>query len=253
MNYFAPQTAAERYAHGRPFFHPLIVRFIKEFISLSEVLPRALDVGCGTGLSTVALTGIARDLFGVDASSEMLAHAPIHPRIRYVEASAECLPFGANEFDIITVSQAFHWLDRDRFFTEAARVTRAGGWLVVYDNYFVGCMTEGDDFHVWFRDSYLIKYPSPQRPWADINGEDAQRRGFRLLGHEMHQNTISFTHESLVDYLLTQSNIIAKVEGGQEELRVVRHWLLDELRFFFEGGVAAEFIFNAPIWYLQLI
>ncbi len=29
MNYFSPRSAAERYAKGRPYFHPLVVERIK--------------------------------------------------------------------------------------------------------------------------------------------------------------------------------------------------------------------------------
>lgn len=73
MNYFAPKSAAERYARGRPAFHPIIIERIKDFLSLREPLLRALDVDCGTGLSTIALKGIAREVVGADVAGEMLA------------------------------------------------------------------------------------------------------------------------------------------------------------------------------------
>jgi SAM-dependent methyltransferase len=55
MNFFVYPTAAKRYANGRPFFHPLAIKKIKEVCCENGRIDRALDVGCGTGQSTQAL------------------------------------------------------------------------------------------------------------------------------------------------------------------------------------------------------
>jgi len=54
-NYFAYQSAASRYASARPYFHPLVIGKIKDYLQLQEPLQRALDIGCGTGQSTIEL------------------------------------------------------------------------------------------------------------------------------------------------------------------------------------------------------
>ncbi len=43
MNYFARQTAARPYAHGRPYFHPLVVHKLQDVLQPHEPIPRALD------------------------------------------------------------------------------------------------------------------------------------------------------------------------------------------------------------------
>ena len=252
MSFFRPQSAAARYAGGRPYFHPLVIRRIKEFLSLEEPFRRALDVGCGTGLSTVALKDIARDIVGVDASPEMVALAPKDSRIVYLVSVAENLPFGKSAFDLVTVSQVFHWLDRDRFFMEARRVLRAGGCLVVYDNYFSGQMEENAEFRTWYQESFLKKYPRPPRQWPSFTVEDTKRDGFNLVHHEWHRNTRTFSLETLVDYLVTLSNIIAAGEGGKEEIREVRRGLAEHIKPFFRDMRQAKFLFNAPVWFIQL-
>lgn len=55
-----------------------------------------LDVGCGTGLSAVALKDIASEMVGLDASPQMIAWAPSDDRISYVVSIAEQLPFDTN-------------------------------------------------------------------------------------------------------------------------------------------------------------
>ena len=58
-NYFDAKTAAERYAKGRPRFHSFVIEKIKKYLALEKSFDLALDVGCGTGLSSVALKTIS--------------------------------------------------------------------------------------------------------------------------------------------------------------------------------------------------
>lgn len=252
MNYFAPESAAERYARGRPFFHALVVGRVCEFLSLARPVGRALDVGCGTGLSSVALKQIAARVVGADASSAMLARAPREEGIAYVLARAEALPFGAGAFDLLTLSQVFHWLDAARFFAEARRVLRAGGFVVAYDDYMTKRAGEdGGEFETWLRETYKQRYPRPVANWTLIEAEEVEREGFRLVAHQWLAHTVRFTPEALADYLLSHSNVIAAVEGGTETAAQVKAWMLAELTPLFGGAREADFHFDAPVWFLQ--
>jgi SAM-dependent methyltransferase len=251
VNFFSPKSAARRYSKGRPYFHPIVIERIKKFLSLNEPLSLALDVGCGTGLSTVALKEIAREVVGVDAASEMIALADSDPCIEYLVASAEQLPFQDAGFDLMTLSQAFHWLDREEFLEEARRVLRAGGWLIVYDNHFLGRMEENADFHEWFRENYPKRFPAPTRARLAFSEEDSENNGFHLLMHEQYPNITRFSLKGLVDYLLTHSNVIATVEYGVQDINEVRRWLTENIKPFYGELAEAGLIFNGLIWYLQ--
>lgn len=253
MNFFAPKTAAERYARGRPFFHPVVLARVKELLSLTKPLPRALDVCCGTGLSTVALKGLAESVVGVDVSLEMLAHAPRDRGARFSLSAAERLPFDDGAFDLLTVCQGFHWLEREKFFREARRVLRAGGWLVVYDNYFSGGMAGREEFDSWFREKYLTRFPPPPRNWASFTADESESLGFHLHAETHLANEISFSRESLVAFIASQSNVIAAVEGKGEPLEEVNAWLAGGMWPFFGEEREMVFLFDAPIWCLQRI
>jgi ubiquinone/menaquinone biosynthesis C-methylase UbiE len=250
VNYFSPKTAAERFARGRPFFHPFIIRKIKEFLAPEKPFRRALDVGCGTGFSTIALKEIAGNIVGIDASSEMISLAPKDERINYLMANGEALPFKSNAFDLITMSQVLHWLDRKTFFSEARRILKNESWIIVYDNYFSSQMPDNPNFQIWHKKSFLEKYPVPPRDWVAFDAVETAKEGFRFIKHEQLENKISFNLKSLTSFLVTMSNVIALVEGGNEKIEEVEDWLARNLKPFFPTE-NQEFLFNATIWYLQ--
>ena len=251
MHSFDPQSAAERYAHGRPYFHPHVIGRIKAYLALPQPVARAIDVGCGTGLSTLALKAIADHVVGVDRSAEMLTLAPSDPQLEYLVGLAEKLPVNDNDFDLMTLSSAFHWIDRSAFFAEARRVLRPRAWLVVYDNYFTAQMDGNPAYQTWAREHFLTRYPRPPRARVGFDAEDSRREGFHFAGQENYQNVVKFSVGTLVDYLVTQSNIIARVEGGDERIQDVRQWLTDSVAPFFDQRAEAAFIFGGPIWYLR--
>ena len=138
VNPFVAPNTAEVYAQGRPCFHPLVLEKVREKLSLNAPVKLALDVACGTGLSTRALLAVAEQVIGTDTSEGMLEQAPKDARITYHQAPAESLPLENESADLITVSSAFHWFERSAFLREARRVLRPGGWLAIYENFFEG-------------------------------------------------------------------------------------------------------------------
>jgi ubiquinone/menaquinone biosynthesis C-methylase UbiE len=248
-NYFDSRSAARRYSAARPYFHPLVIGKIKAFIDLTETVPSALDVACGTGQSSVALKEIAEQIVGADPSEKMLALAPRDERIRYVRATAENLPFPGAEFDLVTVSLALHWFDRDPFLAEAARVVKPSGWVVIYDNHFQRRMKEDPSYEGWIEEVYTASYPTPSRNSDPLTDSDARKHGFPLVGREEYSNEVSFTLDELVSYLMSQSNINAAIEEGRETEETVRRWLTDAQARFFEGP-RRTFFFGGTIDYL---
>ncbi|MEO7922688.1 MAG: class I SAM-dependent methyltransferase [Chitinophagaceae bacterium] len=254
MNYFSAKNTAERYAKGRPFFHRNTIKHIREFIKIDSKLENALDVACGTGLSTNALLDIAENVFGTDTSDEMLQLALNPQVIKYSKAAAENLPFGNNYFDIITVSSGVHWFNIDQFLREATRVLRSRSWLVLYENHFISEMPGFEVFDNWFPGVYLKKYPSPKRnnnyEWTDENLKD---KGFRFIKEETFKNPVDLTKEQLILYFTTQSNITAAVENKISGYEEIETWLDKELTVFFGSGQKRTINYGNWVKYLQKI
>jgi SAM-dependent methyltransferase len=229
----------------------VVIELIGAYLNLGEPVERALDVACGTGQSCMALKSLARRVVGADNSSEMLAAAPADPAIEYVEAPAEQLPFPDEHFNLITVSSAFHWFQRERFLAEANRLLPVAHWLVIYENNFQGGKMKGrPDFSDWFQTEYLAQFPSPPRHGKPLDDEEAEAAGFRFANRQSYSNDVTFTKEGLAHYLTTQSNIIAAVEEGTWSLDAVCEWLYLHLEPFFAAREAV-FEFGGAICYLQ--
>jgi SAM-dependent methyltransferase len=95
-----------------------------------------VDLGSGTGLSTRPWAERADRVIGVEASPEMRAQAEAATgadNVRFVQAYAQATGLPDGEADLVTCSQALHWMEPEPTFAEAARLLRPGGVFAAYD------------------------------------------------------------------------------------------------------------------------
>lgn len=103
-----------------------------------------LDVGCGTGTLAIAAKGRVGPngvVYGVDASSEMLARAEKKAKragaeVSFQNAIAEALPFPDSQFDAVFSTVMLHHLPqkpRVQAVNEIRRVLKPGGRVLAVD------------------------------------------------------------------------------------------------------------------------
>lgn len=94
---------------------------------------RILDVAAGTGTSSAALAKHGARVVAVDFSTGMVEQGrKKHKNIEFVEADAERLPFGDNEFDAVTISFGLRNVQNPKTaLGEMYRVLKPGGRLVI--------------------------------------------------------------------------------------------------------------------------
>lgn len=160
------------------------------------------------------------------------------------------MPFEDSSFDLLTVSNAFHWFDRSKFLSEAYRVLKPNAWLVVYFNAWRSIMLENPDVFKAWANMHFERYPTPLRDNKPMTEIEASSFGFRFDPIEIYQNTVVFTLEHCVNYLSTQSNMIAKIEQGTLNLEEALNQIREELEPIFPSE-SATFGFAGWIWYLQ--
>ena len=244
MNYFKPKTAAIRYAHGRLYFHENTIRHIEKFLQLRHKLDNVLDVACGTGLSTKALSLIANNITGTDISQEMLRFTPQAANIKYIVAPAEHQPFANHTFDLITVSSGVHWFNIDMFLDEAQRLLKSKGWLVLYENHFISEMEENEKFIAWFPDVYIKQFPTtPRNNQYDWSSNNLNSKGLNFVTEEKFKNKVALNKKQLIAYFTSQSNIINEVKSGKTSYEEAELWLDRELTPFFDNDETTRNIF----------
>jgi ubiquinone/menaquinone biosynthesis C-methylase UbiE len=122
-------VAAHEYDRYRPGYPRALIDF------LAAAAPRpalAWDCATGTGQAAVALAARFSKVIATDASSAQLAHAVAHPRVEYATARAEDCGLADGIADLVTVAQALHWLDLERFYAEVRRVARPGAVIAAW-------------------------------------------------------------------------------------------------------------------------
>ena len=132
---FTGNKQTELYAKFRPTYSSeVFARIVSYCRETASSLDLALDLGCGSGQSTVPLTKYFKQVIGTDVSRQQIAKTQTDVgNLSFQVGSAEDLTgFKDSSVDLITIAQAFHWVDQDKCFSEVDRVLRPGGSFVVY-------------------------------------------------------------------------------------------------------------------------
>lgn len=91
-----------------------------------------LDLGCGTGQLALALRESFAEVWAVDSEPEMIAAVREKAGgIRALTAAVEELTLPADSFDLVTIGNAFHRMNRDAVAARVLRWLRPGGYLAL--------------------------------------------------------------------------------------------------------------------------
>jgi len=128
---------ARHYDRYRPAVPRVIVDILTQLARVER--PKCVvDIGSGTGLSARAWTDRADEVIGIEPGDDMRAQAEArfaglhNVRFQKGYSTATGLPDGCA--DIVTISQALHWMEPDGTFAEIARLLRSGGIFAAIDN-----------------------------------------------------------------------------------------------------------------------
>ena len=117
------------YARFRPRYPDALYEFLKAQPSLHDVV---WDCATGNGQAACDLARYFKTVYATDASAAQISNAQQSPNIKYSVAPAEQSGLPGSFADMVTVAQAVHWFDRDRFFTEARRVMKPGAVIACW-------------------------------------------------------------------------------------------------------------------------
>jgi len=151
---WAAAGEAEKYRLVRPD-HPQgisdnVVTFLRE--KYSAPLVQAIDVGCGSGLSSCKLVSHFDRVTGVDPSLAMVEEArksfPL-AGLQFQTGGAEDLPQANNSAQLVIAGRAIHYFKQADFFKEVDRVLVPGGVVAYYSVHFPTVLDEQVDKLWW--------------------------------------------------------------------------------------------------------
>ena len=133
--------STEEYDRFRPSYPSEVFDLLKRFHEGRDPPRAAADVGCGTGIFSrqlaVAIPTLDR-IECLEANSEMASMAQTRsvgfPTITVTNGFAEHIPFKGDSFDIVSAATSANWFNRPLFYTNAARILRDHGSLIVLQN-----------------------------------------------------------------------------------------------------------------------
>jgi ubiquinone/menaquinone biosynthesis C-methylase UbiE len=230
---------------SRPPLHPQIVGRLAARLGIHAPLPRALDIGCGVGLSTAPLAALARRVVGLDPALAMLgAGRRIAPDAGFTAGRAEAMPFKAGSFDLVTAAGAVNYADLDRFFPEVTRVLAQNGRLAIYDFGSGRRFQEGPDLDSWFA-SFEGRYPFPPGYALDVKTLPYSRFGLTLHSFDEFELVVPMALASYFAYAMTETNVEQAISEGSAESEI-RAWCLETLAPLF-GAESRPVVFPAYI------
>jgi SAM-dependent methyltransferase len=131
--------AAAHYDRGRLPNAPGLAEAFERTLVL-DGRGRLLDVGCGPGTVTFALSDLFQEVVGLDADAGMIREARRLAsergviNARWVHGRAEDLPAGLGTFGVVTFAASFHWMDRPLVAGIVREMLEPNGVVVHVDN-----------------------------------------------------------------------------------------------------------------------
>jgi SAM-dependent methyltransferase len=246
--YDSPRLAAG-YAVARPPVHAEIIARIAARVAVDRRAGRALDLGCGVGLSTAPLRPLAERVVGLEPSRTMLAHAvDIAPEARLVRARVEGLPFASGTFALVTAAGALNYADPGRALSEIARVLAARGLLAIYDFSPGRRFRDGEELGRWSV-AFEQRYPPPPGYALDVRTLPYDRHGLRLAGMERWDMILPMRREAYVSYVLTETCVELALSRGVPE-DAIRAWCGSTLVPVF-GDAPRDVVFDAYVAFAE--
>ena len=119
--------------HYSAYRPPLHAKILNESFDKGEEHGLGLDVGCGTGQSSIALANYCERVIGIEPSKEMLDNSLEHSFVEYRDYNCEYFDFPDDYFDVMTFAGSLYYAKSQQLLDEVERVCKPDAKVVIYD------------------------------------------------------------------------------------------------------------------------
>lgn len=159
---FSAQAPA--YAQYRPRYPQELYEFL---FNLPGPKDTAWDCGTGNGQVAAELAEKYTLVYGTDVSQAQLQLATQAANIHYLVCPAENTPLADASVDLVTVAQAVHWFDFEKFRQEVRRVAKPGAWVAFWGYGLLQIEPKIDKVISHFYNHTIGDYWDPERRYLD--------------------------------------------------------------------------------------
>jgi len=199
--------ASKDYSLYRPHYPSELFTYLA---SLSKHHETAWDCATGTGQTAQKISALYQTVIATDASQTQLEQAKHQladkNNIAFEKMCAEKTNIASGSIDLLTVSQALHWFDLEKFSVEANRVLKPGGVLAVWAYDLMSITPAIDDVVTYLYHTVLDGYWPVERKMIE-NGYREINFPLREIKPPVFEMTQQWNLTQLIGYLHTWSSI----------------------------------------------
>ena len=180
----------------------LTERYFHHLVTRSD--GRYLDIGCGTGNYTIALSNKGLDFIGVEPSIEMQDVAKSRSsKVNWISGKAENIPLENEAVDcILATLTTHHWENLEAAFRELNRILKPNGKFVIF--------TSNEDLMkgYWLNHYFPTMLNDSMRQMPTF---EATEKALKLGGFEIIETEKYFVREDLEDLFLYSGKFNPKI------------------------------------------
>ena len=196
----------------------------------SSTAKKLVDLGCGTGISTLVWNDFASKIIGVEPSVEMISIAKEYnstDSIKYIQGYSDNINVESNSVDIVTSSQSFHWMEPKSTLKEIDRILKKDAVLLIYD------VIWPPSTNYELEQAYNTLFEKINKITEDLNQEIAYKWQkdnhytniynsgyFKFVKEAYYHKTEKFSKEQFVGIALSQGGLEALLKRGFSEKEI---------------------------------
>lgn len=225
-------SLVEHYEKGRKGYSEEVFAAASKYVEQEESV---LDIGCGTGISTLPLINRFANVRGCDWDERMLQKAELKAPGHFDQASVYNLPYKQGQFGLVTCFASFQFFCDDTAMKEISRVLKPSGYMMV-----IGKMGNTDNSKNDFGDTTKIIMETLSDieitfPMENYHPQEVlKRNGFEIVEYKELLVPKTYTIEEAIEFVKSRSFWLYVIQEKKEEV------VVQKLKTYFESIMDKE-------------